>query len=210
VLLGTRDAFQSNCGHQPAGGMAMRTVVRVFAMCAALLGVRVTAMQITNGADAFSANIAAYIGRHHQVERFLPPQRNYVDPEEGLAYAAALRRAICAVRPDAREGDVFAPAAGELRRRVRYALRAHGIEVRELLLEMIDDTAEGARPPAVNEPFSWALGNLMPAAIIDALPPLPDELQYRLVGGHLVLVDLHAGLVVDILRHALPVGTTTR
>ena len=50
----------------------------------------------------------------------------------------------------------------------------------------------------------------MPVVVIDVLPPLPDELQYRLVGGHLVLVDIHAGLVVDILRHALPVDTTIR
>jgi hypothetical protein len=98
--------------------------------------------------------------------------------------------------------------AGVFRRRIRYALRADGIEVRDLLREMIDDTEEGARPPAVNEPFSWALGNLMPTAIIEALPELPDELQFRLVGGHLVLIDIHAGLVVDILRHALPGDAT--
>jgi hypothetical protein len=189
--------------------MAMKIVVRVLGMAAALLtSAHLTAMQIPSGVEAFNQNVAAYVALHHQVERFLPPQRNYVDPEEGLAYVAALRRAICAVRPNAREGDVFAPAAGEFRRRVRYTLRANGIEVRDLLREMFDDTEEDARPPAVNEPFSWALGNLMPAVIIEALPPLPDELQYRLVGGHLVLVDIHAGLVVDILRQALPVDTT--
>ena len=173
-----------------------------------LAGLPLAARQPTGGIDAFAENVAAYVALHRQAERFLPPQRNYVDPEEGLAYAAALRRALCALRPHAREGDVFAPAADEIRRRVRYALRAHGIEVRDLLLEMIDDTEEGARPPAVNEPLSWALGNLMPSVIIEALPQLPDELQYRLVGGHLVLVDIHAGLVVDILRRALPVDTT--
>jgi hypothetical protein len=39
--------------------------------------------------------------------------------------------------------------------------------------------------------------------MIEALPPLPDELQYRIVGRDLVLVDVHANLVVDILREAL-------
>jgi hypothetical protein len=164
--------------------------------------------QPRGGIDAFTRNVTAYVALHRQAERFLPPQQSYVDPDEGLAYAAALRRALCALRPDAREGDVFAPAAEEIRRRVRYALRAHGIEIRDLLLEMVYDTEEGARPPAINEPFSWAMGNLMPVAIIEALPQLPDELQYRLVGGHLVLIDIHAGLVVDILRRALPVDTT--
>jgi hypothetical protein len=39
--------------------------------------------------------------------------------------------------------------------------------------------------------------------VINALPPLRGELQYRIVGRDLVLVDVHANLVVDILREAL-------
>lgn len=187
----------------------MGTVRQVVGIGAALLiTAHAAAAQVASGVETFNERVAAYIALHHQIERFLPPQRNYVDAEEGLAYAAALRRGLCAVRPNAREGDLFEPVAGEFRRRIRYALRADGIEVRDLLREMIDDTEEGARPPAVNEPFSWALGNLMPTAIIEALPELPDELQFRLVGGHLVLIDIHAGLVVDILRHALPGDAT--
>jgi hypothetical protein len=187
----------------------MRTLTYVGGIVAALLAAHLAAAQATPGIDAFNNNVAAYVALHHQVERLLPPQRNFVDSAELLAYVAALRRGLCALRPSAREGDVFGPAAGEFRRRIRYALRAHGIEVRDLLLEMTDDTEEGARPPVVNEAFSWALGNVMPIAIIDALPALPVELQYRLVGGRLVLIDLHAGLVVDVLRAALPVETTT-
>jgi hypothetical protein len=39
--------------------------------------------------------------------------------------------------------------------------------------------------------------------LIDALPPLPSELQYRMVGGDLVLIDVHASVVVDILTNVL-------
>jgi hypothetical protein len=35
-------------------------------------------------------------------------------------------------------------------------------------------------------------------------PALPPELAYRFVGRDLVLVDVHANLVVDILDLALP------
>jgi hypothetical protein len=35
---------------------------------------------------------------------------------------------------------------------------------------------------------------------------LPAELEYRFVGRDLVLVDSHAGLVVDVLPDALPAG----
>jgi hypothetical protein len=36
-------------------------------------------------------------------------------------------------------------------------------------------------------------------ALLQALPPLPPELQYRIVDDDLVLIDLRASLVVDIL-----------
>jgi hypothetical protein len=187
----------------------MRTIARAMSIGAVLLaGASLAEAQVTGAMETFAESVAAYAALHHQVERLLPPQQSYVDPAEGLAYAAALSRALCAVRPNAREGDVFGPAAGEIRRQVRYVLRAHGIEVRDLMLEMAEDTEDGARLPVVNEAFSWALGNLMPAAVIAALPPLPDELQYRLVGNTLVLIDVHASLVVDLLRNVLLVETT--
>ena len=43
----------------------------------------------------------------------------------------------------------------------------------------------------------------MPGDIIAALPPLPDELQYRFVSHNLVLLDCDAGLIIDVLPQAL-------
>jgi hypothetical protein len=56
----------------------------------------------------------------------------------------------------------------------------------------------------VNKPFPWALGSAMTPQLIDILPALPNELQYRFAERSLVLVDTHADLVVDILPNALP------
>jgi hypothetical protein len=36
------------------------------------------------------------------------------------------------------------------------------------------------------------------------LPPLPPEVEYRFLANDLVLIDIRAGLVVDILRAVLP------
>lgn len=54
-----------------------------------------------------------------------------------------------------------------------------------------------------NGRYDWGLGAWMWPALLKALPPLPRELEYRLVGNQLVLIDLHADLVVDTLDHAL-------
>jgi hypothetical protein len=157
---------------------------------------------------AFRAAVAAYVDLHHRAARALPPQSDRTDAQGGLEYATELRRAIGALRPVAKEGSVFGLDSDGFRRAIRYALRAHGIEARELIAEMVDDLEPGAVPPVVNEPFSWRLGNVMLPTLLAALPPLPDELEYRLVGADLVLVDVPAGLVVDILRRALAMSTT--
>ena len=46
----------------------------------------------------------------------------------------------------------------------------------------------------------------MAFCMFTVLPVLPDELQYRFVERDLVLVDIDADLVVDVLSDALPAG----
>jgi hypothetical protein len=40
--------------------------------------------------------------------------------------------------------------------------------------------------------------------MLGVLPPLPAELEYRFVAGDLVLLDVDADLVVDVLGAVLP------
>ena len=162
-----------------------------------------------DGVQAFAERTEAYAQLHRQLERSVAPQKPFVDAAAMLAASDSLRASLREARTGARDGDVFAPVAAELRQRVRRALRERGIEGRDLVVEMIDDT-EGIPPPArINEPFSWLHGNIMLPWLLEALPPLPSELEYRLVGTQLVLIDVHANMVVDILREVLP-ATTTR
>jgi hypothetical protein len=39
---------------------------------------------------------------------------------------------------------------------------------------------------------------------VAALPKLPPELEYRSMGVALMVIDVHAGLVVDVLHGAFP------
>ena len=55
----------------------------------------------------------------------------------------------------------------------------------------------------VNDTAPWILGVTMFPCLVDALPALPPVLQYRIVSRDLVLIDVHASLVVDILTNVL-------
>ena len=118
---------------------------------------------------------------------------------------AALAAAIRAERPDARQGDLFTLALGpELRARINDALLDHGFTAADVFASAQVDRTD--RPPLrlqVNGPFFWVLADAMFPCVIEALPPLPPELQYRIVGNDLVLIDVHASLIVDILPNAL-------
>jgi hypothetical protein len=158
---------------------------------------------------AFAARVGAYAELHRDIARTAFADAPFTDFESRFAAIVHFRDALRAARPDAREGDVFNPIARAVRRTLWLALWDAGVEPRRLIAEMLEDSEPGARPPAVNESFSWALGNVMPPSVITALPELPPELEYRLVGPDLVLIDVDAGLVVDILRDALIDTTMT-
>jgi hypothetical protein len=162
----------------------------------------------------FESRVAAYVALHRSVEQSVPTPRVFTDSAEAEKMFRALTRAIQAKRAPVNEGEIFvAEAAPEFRRRIGNALLAANADLRHLFAEMRDTTLPSARPPVVNETFSWALGSLMPPQVLMVLPTLPDELEYRFVGRDLVLIDLHANLVVDVLREALPEDTrrdTTR
>ncbi len=46
--------------------------------------------------------------------------------------------------------------------------------------------------------------SMVPPELLARLPKLPEPLQYRFVGGHLILHDPEARLVVDYLKETVP------
>ena len=44
----------------------------------------------------------------------------------------------------------------------------------------------------------------MPPSLLAALPQLPKELEYRIIGKYLVLRDVDAALILDFIPAAVP------
>lgn len=162
-----------------------------------------------DGVLQFAKATEDYALLHRQLERRLPPIVVNANPETIRRAIDEMAAAVRAARPDARQGDLFNPAIqAAIRQRIAKALGSHGFtpaDVREAeLAEGIDASSVTLR---VNGTFPWALGTAMFPCVLEALPPLPPELQYRIVGRDLMLIDVHASLIVDILPLAL--GDTT-
>ena len=113
--------------------------------------------------------------------------------------AAAIQRA----RPGAREGNIFvAPVSAVFKQRVDNAIRHDNLG---LVLANIDDEEPTVKTPSIHLRFPAASQMAtMPPSLLAALPELPKELEYRIVGNHLILRDVDAALILDYIPAAVP------
>jgi hypothetical protein len=149
----------------------------------------------------FNDSIRAY---GHLTRRFVramgPPST--LSEESGF-FGNELRVAIVAARPLATQGDFFTPPVADvIRRRIDRALLLEVARTAAPLYEPLP----GGPVPEVNKAFPAVLGAVHWPELLRELPPLPFELSYALWGRTLVLMDVRANLVLDVLQDALPEG----
>jgi hypothetical protein len=157
--------------------------------------------------QAFAQRVEEYVALHRRLEGPLPPEVVTPDPARLSAPRLALARALRKARADARQGELFTPAiAHYFRIVIADALRRGGIRD---MLAIVEDENTVQLVPQVNGDYpAGASISMMPPCLLEALPPLPVELQYRFVGRALILWDVHAGLIVDFIPRAIPEFTT--
>ena len=151
---------------------------------------------------AFEVSVQDYAALHRRVARLTPPMRVTADPVQLRGALDALGEEIRLARHTAQVGDIFTPVVARMFRR-RIAVALWDVDMTALMAEMEEDAEECAQRPVVNGPFPWSAGNAIWPSVLAALPDLPEELEYRFVGADLVLIDVPANLVVDILDGAL-------
>jgi hypothetical protein len=158
---------------------------------------------------SFERAVEDYIALHRRLELAWPPQAFFTDPEQAEMAAEALRRALRDARPQAAQGDFFTPDVADVFRfRIADALGDDDFDPRLIGWPPEDDYDIDRWRPVINQPIPWGVSGVRWPALA-MLPPLPTELAYRFVGRDLVLVDVHANLVVDILDLALPTVAST-
>ena len=150
---------------------------------------------------AFAEALATYGALRERAQRDLPPAQPSDDPTKVVARQRALAAAIRALRPAAKQGDVFTPAtAAEFGRVIAADLRSR---------DRRDASAtERQAPPValrVNDTFpDHASLAPVPPMLLLMLPRLPPALEYRFVNRNLLLLDADANLIVDFIPDVLP------
>ena len=190
--------------------MRARHVAAGIAFCAAMLvlpGQQTAAAQSSGERqqmrEAFLKRVDQYVALHRDLERLLPPETITSNLDELLAPRAALARELRRARAWTREGDIFTPGvAVYMRVLITETMRREGITE---LRDVIDPELAVHMTALVSADYPAGRSTpVIPCTLLDALPPLPPELRYSFVDRDLILWDLHAALIVDVVRNALP------
>jgi hypothetical protein len=150
----------------------------------------------------FEGRIDAYMKLHNELERDAPKLKDEAEPEEIKAHEDALAAEIRAARKTAKPGEIFTPEVRALFRRLMYP-ELKGKEGAETKAEIKED-APAAVPIKINAryPSNQPLPTV-PPNLLARLPRLPEELEYRIIGRHLILRDVHANVIVDYIPNAI-------
>lgn len=154
----------------------------------------------------FANRVDAYVALRNK----LADSVGELDPTSSQATiatrAAGLGKAIIAKRATAKQGDIFTPEVSTVFATLikeEYSRRSEPVqETREDQQEELPDFV-----PTVNQiyPTSYPLATF-PPALLPLLPPLPEEVEYRIAQNYLILRDIEANLIVDLMPNAVPTG----
>jgi hypothetical protein len=165
-----------------------------------------TILQDVVATQTFQERVEQYVLLHRLLEGPLPPVTVAHDLTPVRDAMRLLRMRIQRARLDAQPGDIITPDVGRMFRRNIAACLTRA-EWAAIFADMAEDEqAEPVPPPPVlHVNMAWpeqALFDFVPPQLLQVLPPLPPELQYRVIGRTLVLWDHHADLIIDVLPGA--------
>ncbi len=151
----------------------------------------------------FDARVKEYLALHKKLEDSLPKLPKDATPEQIDSHQRALERLVRQARAGAKPGSVFTPDIREVVRRLMAEVFG-GPDGAALKASIMDEnpgpiklTVNGRYPDTV--PLST-----VPPQVLQGLPELPEELEFRFIGRHLILMDEHAHIVVDLIENVLP------
>ena len=152
----------------------------------------------------FKARVDKYAALHKDLAKGSAAQKENTNAERINAQKDALVAKIQTARVNANHGDIFTPEIRAVFRRL-LAPELKGEDGRDAKALLKDDApAPGTVPFRVNAKYPENQPKpTMPANLLLNLPQLPEPLEYRVVGQHLLLIDTATDLIVDYILNAI-------
>jgi chorismate mutase len=152
----------------------------------------------------FSHRVAEYVKLRKQADAGMPVLKQTNSPHEIAERERLVAERIRDARGNAKQGDVFTPQiAGVFRHLMSSSFKSdEGKQIHQSLrhAEPVKDVSV-----RVNQAYPEAVPlQSMPPTLLQNLPELPKDLDYRIIDHDLILRDVQANLVIDIIPDAIP------
>jgi hypothetical protein len=127
-------------------------------------------------------------------------------PAEIVTAEKTIAHNVRAARATAKRGDIFTPATQAMFRRLLRPPLAKGKDAADNKAIIKDDSPAVKEVPfKVNAEYPKEVAlSTVPPDVLAALPQLPEDIQYRFAGKHLILFDAKANLIIDFMLSAMP------
>ena len=150
--------------------------------------------------------VKEYVELHQKIERSLPKLPDEATQEQIVRNQRAFEVLLRKARATAKPGDIFTPEARPVIKRLLAAVFG-GPNGQQLKASIMDEnpvdpvalklTVNGRYPDTV--PLAT-----VPPQVLQTLPKLTEDLEYRFIGDWLILLDTHAHVIADFIDNALP------
>lgn len=147
-----------------------------------------------------------YVDLHVKLERSLPNLPKDATPEQIDKNQRSFETLVREARADVKPGNIFTPEARPVIIRL-LATVFGGPDGKQLKASIMDEnrvdpvalklTVNGRYPDTV--PLTT-----IPPQVLQTLPRLTEDLEYRFIGDWLILLDTHAHVIADFIDNALP------
>ena len=148
----------------------------------------------------FKARVEQYVELRKKADDTAPPLKETKHAGKIKDAQQALVERIGAARSDAKPGDILTPEiAAHFRRLLHPESKEPGTKA------IMQEDKVGTVPFKINGPYpdTKPLATA-PPNLLEALPPLPKDIDYRFVGRHLILRDSRANMIIDYMLNAIP------
>ena len=151
----------------------------------------------------FTKRVNEYVKIHKKALSAVHTLKPTDSPEAISRHEKELAHQIQEAREDAKPGDIFSPEIADVFRRLLIVSTkgTNGAKVQQSLRRAepvkVELRVNRAYPAGV--PLQST-----PPTLLANLPPLPKEVEYRIVGPNLILHDVEANIIVDFVLNAMP------
>jgi hypothetical protein len=153
-----------------------------------------------------NSRLRDYVDLHTRIEGKLPKLPNDATPQQIDTKQRELEKQMREARATAKQGDIFTPEAQPIIKRLLASVFG-GPDGKQLKASIMDENqlAPSAAKLTVNGRYPDTVPlTSVPPQVLQTLPKLTEDLEYRFIGNSIILLDVHAHVIADFIEDVLP------